>query len=133
MEFMSRIQIITAFAALGLAFFVLDLVRRRRLGEEYSFLWVFSTLVIALLGFSTRLLRFITHALGVMYESSTVFAAGLAFAVVALLYLSVKMSRLSQDHQILTRELALLRREFDDSRARADNSGMGPIGETAQG
>ena len=123
MEFISRTQIITALGAMGLALFVLDLVRRRRLSEEYSFLWVVSTLVIALLGFCTPLLRFITHSLGVMYESSTVFAAGLAFATVTLLYLSVKMSRLSHENQILTRELALIRHELDATGRRVDGAG----------
>ena len=75
MEFLSRTQIITAFGALALALLVLDLVRRRRLSEEYSLLWVGATLVIAVLGFSTPVLRFITRALGMMFESSTVFAA----------------------------------------------------------
>lgn len=115
MEFISRTQVIIAIGALALAVFVLDLVRRRRLSEEYSFLWVISTLMIAALGFCTPLLRFITHSLGVLYESSTVFAAGLAFATVTLLYLSVKMSRLTHENQILTRELALLRHDLEEA------------------
>ena len=114
MVFLSRTQIITAFGALALALLVLDLVRRRRLSEEYSLLWVGATLVIAVLGFSTPLLRFITRALGMMFESSTVFAVGLAFAVAMLLYLSIKMSRLSREHDVLTRELALLRHANSD-------------------
>ena len=116
MEFLSRTQLIVAFGALGLALIVLDLVRRRKLSEEFSLLWVGSTLVIAALGFSTPLLRWITHVLGMMFESSTVFAAGLAFATVTLLHLSVKLSRLSQEHQTLTRELALLRHEVEHLR-----------------
>jgi hypothetical protein len=115
-EFLSRTQLIVAFGALGLALIVLDLVRRRKLSEEFSLLWVGSTLVIAALGFSTPLLRWITHVLGMMFESSTVFAAGLAFATVTLLHLSVKLSRLSQEHQTLTRELALLRHEVEHLR-----------------
>jgi hypothetical protein len=112
-EFLSRTQMIAAFGAVGLALFVLDLVRRRRLSEEYSLLWVVSTAVIAILGFWTPVLRAITHALGVLYESSTVFAVGLAFSVVTLLNLSVKMSRLARENAALTRELALLRHELE--------------------
>jgi hypothetical protein len=118
-EFLSRTQLIVAFGASALALFVLDLVRRRKLSEEYSLLWVVSTLAIAMLGFCTPLLRFITRSLGAMFESSTVFAFGLAFATVTMLYLSVKMSRLSQEHQILTRELALLRHEVEQDRSAA--------------
>ena len=113
MEFLSRTLVIVAIAAVGLMIYVLDLVRRRRLSEEYSFLWVLASVTIAVLGFSTPLLRGMTHALGMMFESSTVFAIGLAFAIVVLLYLSVKMSRLTQENQMLARELALLRHELE--------------------
>ena len=116
MEFLSRTQVITAIGAVLLTLYVLDMVRRRRLSEEYSLLWVVATAVMALLGFSTPVLRFITQALGIMYESSTVFAMGLAFAIVMLLHLSVKMSRLAHEHETLIRELALLRHELERER-----------------
>ena len=116
MEFLSRTQLISALAAVGLALYVLDLVRRRRLSEEYSLLWVVASVVVAVLGFSTPLLRAITRALGILYEGSTVFLFGLAFATAMLLYLSVKLSRLGQENQVLTRELALVRHELDSLR-----------------
>ena len=65
MFFLSKAQIITAVGAVGLALYVLDLVRRRRLSEEYSLLWVLTTVVIAVLGFSTPLLVGITKLLGI--------------------------------------------------------------------
>jgi DNA-binding MurR/RpiR family transcriptional regulator len=74
---------------------------------------VVSTIVVAILGFSTPLLRSITHALGILYEASTVFFFGLGFATAMLLYLSVKLSRMGQDHLTLTRELAFLRLELE--------------------
>ena len=117
--FLSRTQVIVAVAAVGLALYVLDLVRRRKLSEEFSLLWLLSTAVIALLGFSTGVLRTVTSALGIMYESSTVFAAGIGFTVILLLYLSVRLSRLSQENLLLARELALLRRRLEE---RAEDS-----------
>ena len=120
MLFLSRTQIITALGAVLLVLYVLDLVRRRRLSEEYSLLWLISTLVVAVLGFSTRLLTWITHALGMLGESSTVFAFGLAFATAMLLYLSVKLSRLGQENHALTRELALLRYDVESMRNGGD-------------
>jgi hypothetical protein len=114
MMFLSRTQVIAAVAAVGLALYVLDLVRRRKLSEEFSLLWLLSTAVIALLGFSTGVLRLVTRLLGILYESSTVFAAGIGFAVILLLYLSVRISRLAQENQLLTRELALLRGRLEE-------------------
>jgi hypothetical protein len=116
MMFLSRTQVITALGAVLLALFVLDLVRRRRLSEEYSLLWVMATTVIAILGFSTPLLTWITRALGFMGESSTTFAFGLAFSLAMLLYLSLKLSRLGFENHALTRDLALLRHEVESLR-----------------
>jgi hypothetical protein len=117
MVFLSRTQVIAAIGAVLLALYVLDLVRRRKLSEEYSLLWVISTVVLAALGFSTRLLVWVSRALGIVQENSTVFAFGLAFSLAMLLHLSVRLSRLGQENQALSRELALLRREVEESRS----------------
>jgi len=69
--------------------------------------------VVAILGFSTPLLRAITRALGILYEGSTVFFVGLAFATAMLLHVSVKLSRLGQENHALTRELALVRYDLE--------------------
>lgn len=119
MMFLSRTQVIAALGAVVLAFVVLDLVRRRKLSEEYSLLWMVSMTLVAVLGFSTPLLRLVTRALGILGEASTVFAAGLAFAIAMLLFVSIKLSRLGVENHALTRELALLRHEVETLRARA--------------
>lgn len=113
MMFLSRPQIIVALGAVALALYVLDLVRRRKLSEEYSLLWVVCTVLLAVLGFSTPVLLWVTAVLGMVLPSNTVFAVGLAFAIVMLLYLSVKLSRLGVENQALARDLALLRLEFE--------------------
>jgi hypothetical protein len=125
MDFLSRTQVVTAFGAVALALFVLDLVRRRRLSEEYSLLWVACTVSIAALGFSTPLLLWITRLLGMTGAASVAFAAGLAFVMAMLLFLSVKMSRIGRENLLLARELALLRFELEHVR------GTRPEGEGA--
>ncbi len=120
MHFLSRTQVITAFGAVALALYVLDLVRRRKLSEEYSLLWVACTVTVAALGFSTPLLMWLTAVLGMTGAASTVFAAGLAFVMAMLLYQSIRMSRLGQENHVLARELALLR--FGLARARGERA-----------
>jgi len=92
-------------------------VRRRKLSEEYSLLWVISTVVVAALGFSTPLLVWVSRLLGIVQENSTVFAFGLAFSLAMLLHLSVRLSRLGRENQALSRELALLRHDLEQWRA----------------
>jgi hypothetical protein len=117
MVFLSRTQVIVAVGAVLLALYVLDLVRRRRLSEDFSLLWVISTAVVAVLGFSTPVLVWVSRLLGIRYENSTVFAVGLAFSLAVLLHLSVRLSRLGQENRTMARELALLRRELEELRA----------------
>ena len=117
--FLSRTQVIVALGAVALALYVLDLVRRRKLSEEYSLLWVVCTVVLAILGFSTPVLVWVTNVLGMTGAASTAFAFGLAFVIAVLLYLSVKLSRLGEDQHVLARELALLRQELERLRERA--------------
>ncbi len=117
MVFLSRTQVIVAVGAVLLALYVLDLVRRRRLSEDFSLLWVISTAVVAVLGFSTPVLVWVSRLLGIRYENSTVFAVGLAFSLAVLLHLSVRLSRLGHENRTMARELALLRRELEELRA----------------
>ena len=124
MHFLSRTQEISAFCAAGLVLVVLELVRRRRLSEEFSLLWVVASLAMAVLGFSTPLLQAITRGLGIRYESSTAFAFGVAFGIVMMLHMAVRLSRLGRENHTLTRELALLRYELETQ----GGAGGRPIG-----
>ena len=124
MEFISRTQVITAFGAVALALYVLDLVRRRRLSEEYSLPWVACTVAVAALGFSTPLLLWVTGLLGMYGAASVVFSVGHTFAIAMLLFLSVRMSRLGRENLLLVRELALMRHELETLR-RPERAGEG--------
>lgn len=116
---LTRIQILSALGAVALVLLVIELVRRRKLSEEYSFVWVLATALMAVLGFSVPFLTALTRSLGILYESSLVFAAGILFATVMLLHQSVRMSRLQQRQRALVHELALLRHELEESRGRS--------------
>jgi hypothetical protein len=122
MHFLSKTQAIFAFGAVAMVLVVLELVRRRRLSEEYSLLWVLSSVAMAVLGFSTPLLQGITRGLGIRYESSTAFAFGVTFGIVMLLYMSIRLSRVSRENHALARELALLGTELEQLRAEGPSS-----------
>ena len=127
MHFLSRTQAIFAFGAVAMVIVVLELVRRRRLSEEYSLLWVVSSVAMAVLGFSTPLLQGITRALGILYESSTAFAFGVTFGIVMLLHMSIRLSRLGREHHVLARELALAVHELERLRG-GSVTGSAPAG-----
>jgi hypothetical protein len=105
-----KTRIVAASASVALLLFVLELVRRRRLKEEYSVLWVATALVILVLSLWYGLLLRITHAIGAVLPTSTLFFFGLVFALFMLLHFSVRVSQLERKVTMLVQEIGLLGR-----------------------
>ena len=94
--------------AVLLLILIVDLVRRRRLKEEYSVLWVITALVLLVLASWYELLQEITNAIGGVADSSTLFFFGLLFAFFMLLHFSVRVSALERRLTALVQEIGLL-------------------------
>ena len=90
---------------------VIELVRRRRLKEEYSLLWILTSVVLLVLSVWYELLLAITDAIGAVLPSSTLFFFGLAFALLMLLHFSVRISHLERTMTLLVQEIGLMRVE----------------------
>jgi hypothetical protein len=121
---MTRAQLIAALIAALVALAVLELVRRRRLSEDFSLLWVLATLGATMLAVWGGLLTGITRLLGAKYETSTIFFFGILFVLVVLLYYAVKLTALIQEVRRLAQEAALLRLQLEE-RERDDDGRPG--------
>jgi len=103
-----NLRIIGIVGSLGLLLFVLELVRRRQLKEEYTALWVLTSLVLLLLAAWEGLLRGVRNLIGAGSEASTLYFFGLLFVVALLLHFSVRVSRLERRVISMMQEIALL-------------------------
>jgi hypothetical protein len=103
-----KTRIVAIAASLLLFGLVIELVRRRRLKEEYSLLWVVTALVLLVLSLWYGLLLKITNLVGAVLPSSTLFFFGLVFVVLLLLHFSVRISLLERKMTALVQELGLL-------------------------
>ncbi|MFZ2052257.1 MAG: DUF2304 domain-containing protein [Solirubrobacteraceae bacterium] len=104
----TNLRIIAIAGSLVLLAFIVELVRRRRLKEEYSVLWVATALVLLLLAAWGGLLRDLTHVIGAISQASTIYFFSLIFVVFLLLHFSVRVSSLERRVVVLLQELALL-------------------------
>jgi hypothetical protein len=104
----SRVRIIAIAGSLLLLLLIVDLVRRRRLKEEYSVVWVLTSLCLLLLAVWYDLLRKITAAIGGVADSSTLFFFGLLFVFLMLLHFSVRVSAQERRLTALVQEVGLL-------------------------
>ena len=104
----TRIRVVTILGALGVLLLVLELVRRRKLKEEYSVLWVATALVLLVLASWYGALDALRQLIGGSQASSTLFFFGLVFVIVVLLHFSVRISSLERRITALVQEIALM-------------------------
>jgi hypothetical protein len=104
----TNLRILAIAGSLTLLIFIIELVRRRRLKEEYSVLWVATALALLLLAAWGGLLRELAHFVGANSQASTLYFFGIIFVVFLLLHFSVRVSNLERRVVVLLQEIALL-------------------------
>ena len=100
-------KLLAAAMAVALLIFIVETVRRRKLREEYAWLWVLIGGIILVLALWPALLQLITVRLGIELPINTVFFFGLMFMVFINLHFSVKISELTNQVKRLAQELSL--------------------------
>lgn len=116
-----RLQLVAIALTALLFLFVFEMVRRRKLMERYSLLWLFASLVLLALAVFTDLLAEISQLVGIATPSNALFAAGIGFMVVLLLHFSATISRLTDESKMLAQRLALT----EERLRRAEKSSAG--------
>ena len=111
---MTAQQKIFAFMiGVGLFFVIIEMVRRRRLAEEYSFLWLFIGVGIVVLVLWYDLLERLTHFIGAVTPTTTLFIFGFVFLILINLHFSVKITKLSMQVKDLAQKIAIHERIND--------------------
>src|SRR5207237_535570 len=116
-----RIQIVALTVSVVLLLAVLELVRRRKLTEEYSFLWILSSLALLAVSIRREILHAAARWLGVYYPPILLVMLLIVMVFVASLCFSVIVSRQRQQIERLIEETAILSaelRELRDERRR---------------
>lgn len=85
-----------------------DLVRRRKLTEEHSLIWLAGAAALLALSLSRDTLHVAALALGIHYPPALLLLALTAFVFLVSLYFSVVISRQRQQIERLIEELALV-------------------------
>lgn len=94
--------------AVGILLLVLELVRQRKLREEYSVLWLLTAGFLLLLALNYRILLWFTDLIGAVLPTSALLFGGLLFLILLALQFSVRLSRLTYRSRTLTRRIAFL-------------------------
>lgn len=115
-----RVQLVALVASVALLVIVLELVRRRRLVEEYSLLWVLAA--AALIGVSLRrdALDGVAGWLDVHYPPAVLVLLLILIVFIASLCFSVILSRQQQQIERLIDETAIIAADLRELRESLD-------------
>lgn len=100
-------KLIISAVILANAVLVIELLRRRRLTESYTLLWLFVLFATAVAMWADRFLFYLTRLLGAIVPVSTLTLLSLAFILVMLIFFSMKISQLTKDLKDLAQQVAL--------------------------
>ena len=92
---------------------VIELIRRGRLKERYSLLWLLAGGILLVFSLWRGLLEYVSRLIGIFYPPSFLFLLAFLFLLLITLHFSVVISGLSEKNKRLAQELALLRQKVE--------------------
>jgi len=108
-----KIQLFIGTLSIILLFITFELIRKEKLREEYSLLWLFTGAVILIFSIWPEyfLSRFFSQITGIFYLSAVVLLAFM-FLLLIVFHFSVVISKLTDRNKELAQRHALLELEF---------------------
>ncbi|MDO8736010.1 MAG: DUF2304 domain-containing protein [Thermoleophilia bacterium] len=117
-------QIFSLIVSILLALVIFQLIRKKKLKEQYSLLWFLTVIVMLVLALWEGLLYRISSLLGIAVPSNALFMLAILFMFVMSLHYSILVSRLTDQTKMLAQQLALLDRDIrkeHESKTSADS------------
>lgn len=94
--------------------FVVNLVRTRRLKEEYALLWLFMALTLVVAPVFIDAIDAVSYAIGIDYPPAFLIVIALICFALIFFQFSVTISRFSDQIKALSQDLALTRKRLRD-------------------
>lgn len=111
-----RLKILVVIIGIVIFLGIIELVRRRKLREEYSFIWLMTGFVFVLFAVDGDILLFVSDLIGITLPVNALFFMALMFVMLLCLYFSLRISALTTQVKNLAQQLALLQSGKDPSK-----------------
>lgn len=108
------LKVSTFFLSAFLLIWVISLVRRRLLIEEYSFLWICIAAIFLTLSIFHPIIDQVAYWLGIEYGPSALFLFLNVVTLFILIHVSIQLSDYKSKKRILAQEIVLLRDQVQE-------------------
>jgi hypothetical protein len=108
----NRIQVFSIIGSLLLFVFILKLVKRKKLKEEYSLLWLAFGIIFIILSIFKPLLEIVASMIGIVYAPAALLLILVISVFFILIQFSIVISKLAEGNKNLTQEVGILKAEI---------------------
>ncbi|MDO8343765.1 MAG: DUF2304 domain-containing protein [Cellvibrio sp.] len=108
----NRIQVFSIIGSLMLFLFILRLVKRKKLKEEYSLLWLGFGFVFIVLSIFKPMLEVVANAVGILYAPAALLLMLVISVFFILIQFSIVISKLAEGNKNLIQEVGILKAEL---------------------
>ena len=112
----AKTQLIAIIVSISLFLYILYLVRKKKIKEEYSLLWLFSSFVFIFFSIWRDGLEYFARLVGIAYPPAALFLILVLAIFLILIEFSIIISKLSEKNKILAQEVAILKLEIENLR-----------------
>jgi hypothetical protein len=109
-----RARLFAVVLGMIVSLFVINLVRTKKLKEEFALLWLVTCVVLVLTPLVIDYLDLVAYALGIEYPPALIFLLAIISLLLILFQFSMRISRFSEHIKVLAQELAVLRARIED-------------------
>lgn len=108
----NRVQVFSIIGSLLLFLFILKLVKRKKLKEEYSLLWLAFGTIFILLSIFKPLLEIVASIIGIVYAPAALLLILVISVFFILIQFSIVISKLAEGNKNLIQEVGILKAEI---------------------
>lgn len=90
------------------------LVKKKRIQEKHSIIWLFVGLLITIFSLNRNILEMFSSLMGVYYAPSALFAVLITCCYILVLSISVSISGIKKKVRILIQEVGLLKLQIEE-------------------
>lgn len=113
-----RIQVLAIIGSLLFLAAIIELVRKRKIKEEYGLLWIVFGVVFLAISFWNKGLAVISRLLGIYYPPAAFLLILIVAIFLILIQYSMVISRLNEKNTMLAQELGIVKLQLKEMNER---------------
>ena len=103
-----RTRVFVVLAGIVILLFILNLVRRKQIREQYSLLWIVASIVLILTALFSPAIDRLAHLVGIYYPPAFLFLIAILMILVLQFHFSTVISSLREQNKALIQDVGIL-------------------------